>query len=71
MRCPTGAVRAGQCRHNSLGTAANGWAPVPVRTATRLDPLVNVKHPNAYAQILDGANLPVAGFEPDAENRHT
>ena len=32
----------------------------------------NVKHPNTYAQILDGATLPVAGFEQlDARQRHT
>jgi oxygen-independent coproporphyrinogen-3 oxidase len=32
----------------------------------------NVKHPNAYAQLLGEATLPVAGFEQlDAATRHT
>ena len=64
----------GQCRHN-LGYWDGGqwWGAGPGAHsyigATRW---WNVKHPNAYAQILDGATLPVAGFEQlDAQQRHT
>ncbi len=64
----------GQCRHN-LGYWDGGqwWGAGPgahsYAGATRW---WNVKHPNAYAQILDGAALPVAGFEQlTAQQRHT
>ncbi|MFZ0905101.1 MAG: radical SAM family heme chaperone HemW [Mycobacterium sp.] len=64
----------GQCRHN-LGYWDGGqwWGAGPGAHsyigATRW---WNVKHPNAYAQILDGAGLPVAGFEQlTAQQRHT
>ncbi|WP_407685314.1 radical SAM family heme chaperone HemW [Mycobacterium sp. HUMS_1102779] len=61
----------GECRHN-LGYWAGGqwWGAGPGAHgyvgATRW---WNVKHPNAYAERLAGAGLPVAGFEqlgPDA-----
>ena len=64
----------GQCRHN-LGYWDGGqwWGAGPgAHSYIGSTRWWNVKHPNAYAQILDGANLPVAGFEQlDAENRHT
>ncbi|BBZ43252.1 radical SAM family heme chaperone HemW [Mycobacterium parmense] len=55
----------GECRHNvgywdggqwwGAGPGAHGYVG-----ATRW---WNVKHPNAYAELLDDARLPVAGFE--------
>ena len=64
----------GQCRHN-LGYWDGGqwWGAGPGAHsfigATRW---WNVKHPNAYAQQLADAALPVAGFEQlDADDRHT
>lgn len=64
----------GRCRHN-LGYWDGGqwWGAGPGAHsfigATRW---WNVKHPNAYAQQLAEAALPVAGFEQlDAEARHT
>src|SRR5271168_4537148 len=64
----------GECRHN-LGYWDGGqwWGAGPgAHSYIGSTRWWNVKHPNAYAQILNGANLPVAGFEElDAENRHT
>ncbi|MGH3633278.1 radical SAM family heme chaperone HemW [Mycobacterium sp.] len=64
----------GQCRHN-LGYWEGGqwWGAGPGAHsfigATRW---WNVKHPNAYAQRLADAALPVAGFEQlDTRARHT
>ncbi len=65
---------AGECRHNlgywdggewwGAGPGAHGFVG-----ATRW---WNVKHPNAYAQMLADATLPVAGFEQlDAGALHT
>ena len=64
----------GECRHNlgywdggqwwGAGPGAHGYVG-----ATRW---WNVKHPNAYAEMLAGSTLPVAGFEQlDAEALHT
>ncbi|WAC93258.1 radical SAM family heme chaperone HemW [Mycobacterium sp. Aquia_213] len=64
----------GECRHNlgywdggqwwGAGPGAHGYVG-----ATRW---WNVKHPNAYAEVLAGSALPVAGFEQlDAEALHT
>ncbi|MEE6138029.1 radical SAM family heme chaperone HemW [Mycobacterium sp. 050128] len=64
----------GECRHNvgywdggqwwGAGPGAHGYVG-----ATRW---WNVKHPNAYAEILADSALPVAGFEQlDAEALHT
>lgn len=64
----------GECRHNlgywdggqwwGAGPGAHGYVG-----ATRW---WNVKHPNAYADVLAGSALPVAGFEQlDAEALHT
>jgi len=64
----------GQCRHN-LGYWDRGqwWGAGPgAHSYVGATRWWNVKHPNAYAQILDGASLPVAGFEQlDAASRHT
>jgi putative oxygen-independent coproporphyrinogen III oxidase len=64
----------GQCRHN-LGYWDGGqwWGAGPgAHSYVGATRWWNVKHPNAYAQILGGASLPVAGFEQlDATNRHT
>ena len=55
----------GECRHN-LGYWDGGrwWGAGPgahgFLGSTRW---WNVKHPNAYAELLGGPNLPVAGFE--------
>ncbi|VAZ98022.1 Oxygen-independent coproporphyrinogen-III oxidase-like protein [Mycobacterium pseudokansasii] len=64
----------GECRHN-LGYWGGGqwWGAGPGAHgyvgATRW---WNVKHPNAYAELLAGATLPVAGFEQlGADTRHT
>ncbi len=64
----------GECRHNlgywdggqwwGAGPGAHGYVG-----ATRW---WNVKHPNAYAEMLAGAALPLAGFEQlDGEALHT
>ena len=64
----------GECRHNlgywdggqwwGAGPGAHGYIG-----ATRW---WNVKHPNTYAEALNGAALPVAGFEQlDPEALHT
>jgi oxygen-independent coproporphyrinogen-3 oxidase len=64
----------GECRHNlgywdggewwGAGPGAHGYIG-----ATRW---WNVKHPNTYAEVLEGAALPVAGFEQlDAAALHT
>jgi putative oxygen-independent coproporphyrinogen III oxidase len=64
----------GQCRHN-LGYWDGGqwWGAGPgAHSYVGATRWWNVKHPNAYAQILDGAVLPVAGFEQlTAQQRHT
>jgi putative oxygen-independent coproporphyrinogen III oxidase len=64
----------GQCRHN-LGYWDGGqwWGAGPgAHSYVGATRWWNVKHPNTYAQILDGATLPVAGFEQlDTRNRHT
>lgn len=64
----------GQCRHN-LGYWDGGqwWGAGPgAHSFVGSTRWWNVKHPNAYAQILADATLPVAGFEQlDAQNRHT
>ena len=64
----------GQCRHN-LGYWDGGqwWGAGPgAHSYVGATRWWNVKHPNTYAQILDGATLPVAGFEAlTAQSRHT
>ena len=64
----------GECRHN-LGYWDGGqwWGAGPgAHSFVGATRWWNVKHPNAYAQILDGGALPVAGFEQlDATSRHT
>jgi putative oxygen-independent coproporphyrinogen III oxidase len=64
----------GQCRHN-LGYWDGGqwWGAGPgAHSYVGATRWWNVKHPNTYAQMLDGAMLPVAGFEQlDAQHRHT
>jgi oxygen-independent coproporphyrinogen-3 oxidase len=64
----------GQCLHN-LGYWDGGqwWGAGPgAHSYVGATRWWNVKHPNAYAQILDGAALPVAGFEQlTAQQRHT
>jgi putative oxygen-independent coproporphyrinogen III oxidase len=64
----------GQCRHN-LGYWDGGqwWGAGPGAHSFVGDTRWwNVKHPNAYAQQLGEASLPVAGFEQlDAATRHT
>jgi putative oxygen-independent coproporphyrinogen III oxidase len=64
----------GQCRHN-LGYWDGGqwWGAGPgAHSYVGSTRWWNVKHPNAYAQALATAALPVAGFEQlDAGNRHT
>jgi putative oxygen-independent coproporphyrinogen III oxidase len=64
----------GQCRHN-LGYWNGGqwWGAGPgAHSYVGATRWWNVKHPNAYAQIVDQSVLPVAGFEQlDAQQRHT
>jgi oxygen-independent coproporphyrinogen-3 oxidase len=64
----------GECRHN-LGYWDGGqwWGAGPgAHSFVGATRWWNVKHPNAYAQILDGDALPVAGFEQlDGTSRHT
>jgi putative oxygen-independent coproporphyrinogen III oxidase len=64
----------GQCRHN-LGYWDGGqwWGAGPgAHSFVGATRWWNVKHPNAYAQLLGDAKLPVAGFEQlDADSRHT
>jgi putative oxygen-independent coproporphyrinogen III oxidase len=64
----------GQCRHN-LGYWDGGqwWGAGPgAHSYVGATRWWNVKHPNTYAQMIDGATLPVAGFEQlDAQHRHT
>src|SRR5947209_19766494 len=64
----------GQCRHN-MGYWDGGqwWGAGPGAHSFVGDTRWwNVKHPNAYAQQLGEARLPVAGFEQlDAATRHT
>lgn len=64
----------GECRHN-LGYWDGGqwWGAGPgAHSFVGGARWWNVKHPNAYAQLLGDATLPVAGFEQlDAAGRHT
>jgi putative oxygen-independent coproporphyrinogen III oxidase len=64
----------GHCRHN-LGYWDGGqwWGAGPgAHSHVGSTRWWNVKHPNAYAQILDTSALPVAGFEQlDDRQRHT
>jgi putative oxygen-independent coproporphyrinogen III oxidase len=64
----------GQCRHN-LGYWDGGqwWGAGPgAHSYVGATRWWNVKHPNTYAQILDEASLPVAGFEQlTDQQRHT
>jgi putative oxygen-independent coproporphyrinogen III oxidase len=64
----------GECRHN-LGYWDGGqwWGAGPgAHGYIGTTRWWNVKHPNAYAEVLAGAALPVAGFEQlDAEALHT
>ncbi|MFZ1164962.1 radical SAM family heme chaperone HemW [Mycobacterium sp.] len=64
----------GQCRHN-LGYWDSGqwWGAGPgAHSFVGTTRWWNVKHPNAYAQILERRALPVADFEQlDATTRHT
>jgi oxygen-independent coproporphyrinogen-3 oxidase len=64
----------GQCRHN-LGYWDGGqwWGAGPgAHSFVGATRWWNVKHPNAYGQILAGSRLPVAGFEElSAVSRHT
>jgi putative oxygen-independent coproporphyrinogen III oxidase len=64
----------GECRHN-LGYWDGGqwWGAGPgAHSFVGATRWWNVKHPNAYAQLLGDAKLPVAGFEQlDADSRHT
>ncbi|MGB6207505.1 radical SAM family heme chaperone HemW [Mycobacterium sp.] len=64
----------GQCRHN-LGYWDGGqwWGAGPgAHSYVGATRWWNVKHPNAYAQIIDASALPVAGFEQlTAQQRHT
>jgi oxygen-independent coproporphyrinogen-3 oxidase len=64
----------GQCRHN-MGYWDGGqwWGAGPgAHSFVGQTRWWNVKHPNAYAQLLGEATLPVAGFEQlDAATRHT
>ena len=66
--------QGGECRHNlgywdggqwwGAGPGAHGYVG-----STRW---WNVKHPNAYAEMLSNSELPVGGFEQlDADTRHT
>ena len=73
-RCPTGRRPGGECRHN-LGYWDGGqwWGAGPgAHGYIGTTRWWNVKHPNAYAEVLAGATLPVAGFEQlDTEALHT
>ncbi len=64
----------GECRHN-LGYWGGGqwWGAGPgAHGYVGTTRWWNVKHPNAYAEMLAGARLPVAGFEQlGAEALHT
>ncbi len=64
----------GQCLHN-LGYWSGGqwWGAGPgAHSFVGATRWWNVKHPNAYGQILGEARLPVAGFEElSADSRHT
>jgi putative oxygen-independent coproporphyrinogen III oxidase len=64
----------GQCRHN-LGYWDGGqwWGAGPgAHSFVGATRWWNVKHPNAYAQLLSDSKLPVAGFEQlEADSRHT
>jgi len=64
----------GQCRHNvGYWDGGQWWGAGPgAHSFVGATRWWNVKHPNAYAQILGDASLPVAGFEQlDAASRHT
>jgi putative oxygen-independent coproporphyrinogen III oxidase len=64
----------GQCRHN-LGYWDGGqwWGAGPgAHSFVGMTRWWNVKHPNAYAQVLESGALPVGGLEQlDATSRHT
>jgi putative oxygen-independent coproporphyrinogen III oxidase len=64
----------GECRHN-LGYWDGGqwWGAGPgAHGYVGTTRWWNVKHPNAYAEMLAGPTLPVAGFEQlDAESLHS
>jgi oxygen-independent coproporphyrinogen-3 oxidase len=64
----------GECRHN-LGYWNGGqwWGAGPgAHGFVGTTRWWNVKHPNAYAQLLAGSALPVAGFEQlDSDALHT
>src|SRR5689334_11449833 len=64
----------GECRHN-LGYWDGGqwWGAGPgAHGYVGTTRWWNVKHPNAYAEVLAGGTLPVAGFEQlDADALHT
>ncbi len=64
----------GQCRHN-IGYWDGGqwWGAGPgAHSYVGSTRWWNVKHPNAYAEALATATLPIAGFEQlDAGDRHT
>ena len=63
-----------RCRHNlAYWRGGDWWGAGPgAHSFVGATRWWNVKHPNTYAQILDGDALPVAGFEQlDATSRHT
>ncbi|HXY63953.1 MAG TPA: radical SAM family heme chaperone HemW [Mycobacterium sp.] len=64
----------GQCRHNTgYWDGGQWWGAGPgAHSFVGATRWWNVKHPNTYAQSLDTATLPVAGFEElDPQHRHT
>jgi putative oxygen-independent coproporphyrinogen III oxidase len=64
----------GQCRHNvGYWDGGQWWGAGPgAHSFVGATRWWNVKHPNAYAQLLSDQTLPVAGFEHlDAQSRHT
>jgi oxygen-independent coproporphyrinogen-3 oxidase len=64
----------GQCRHNvGYWDGGQWWGAGPgAHSYVGAVRWWNAKHPNAYAQMLDGSALPVAGFEQlTAQQRHT
>ena len=74
MRCRTGVAPAGSADTIwATGTAVEWWGAGPgAHSFVGQTRWWNVKHPNAYAQVLGDATLPVAGFEQlDAATRHT
>jgi putative oxygen-independent coproporphyrinogen III oxidase len=64
----------GQCRHNvGYWDGGQWWGAGPgAHSYVGGVRWWNVKHPNAYAQLLDGSALPIAGFEQlTRQQRHT